>query len=602
MINDGPNSLSDVLKEKHRIPKYQRAYAWKQHQIVELWEDLCEYDVTKDNKSKYIFGQIVVYDSEHDKTKYVIDGQQRLTTSYLFIAAVKKMITKIYPDRNNYPKKVDKYWTYLDNLICDMNSVEDDVPYLTVVKKNKDEFKSIIDLDIDLPNVGSESKMISAYSIFMKVLYAYMLDTDYDLKTERIDDYSRIVNNPDCFTKLKRITDTYLSFRIVYITVTRLVDAYRIFDTVNTRGIRLEVTDLVKNYVFANCYSDDASLNEDDISIENDWGLIVSSCGDDFNKFFRYVLIAKFGIVREDKLFDTVKEKIKDPDSIKLLLNEMKEALKIFLFVTRKAKVFSTEETNRIINGLTDSKKNMTVYMPVLMSFYLKSKKDKISDSIIEERALILVKALDVSFVRGLFAGKQTNYYEESFGSLSKDYYNGVISFAKLTNNVYNLSFYKDNEQLKKIFIEKNWENADARYILTELWNRTYPTNVVKCKTDIEHILPRTIKGVAGWEFIDEDNHKNNVKKIGNLILLDKSANRGLGNRAFTIKLKKYIEKRNQLLDTDLDYVISKTMWTPEDIKGRTATIVNAIVSSWPIIVVEDDETKTETEGELIIE
>lgn len=599
MINDGPNQLADVLKEKHKIPKYQRAYAWKQHQIVELWEDLCEYNRTKDNESKYVFGQTIVYDSKNDKVKYVIDGQQRLTTSYLFIAAAKKMISKIYPDRNNYPKKVDKYWTYLDNLICDMNSIDDDVPYLTVIKKNKDQFKKIINLEIDTPCVDSESNMISAYSIFMRVLYAYMLDKEYDLKSEILDDYSIIVNNQTCFARLKEITDTYLSFLVVYITVSRLIDAYRIFDTVNTRGIRLGITDLVKNYIFANCYSDDKSLQEDDFSIETDWESIVSSCSGDFDKFFRYVLIAKFGVVREDQLFDTVKDKIDSPESIKTLMKEMKQALEIFLFVTKKVKVFSTEETNRIINGYTDAKKSLTVYIPILMSFYLKSKKDGINDMIMEERALKLVKALDVSFVRGLFAGKTTNYYEETFGLLSKDYYNGSISFAKLANEIYQLSYYKDDEQLKKILADKNWENGDARYILTELWDRTYPTNVVKDQTDIEHILPKTIENVSGWGNYDEDTHKKYLKKIGNLILLNKKDNRGLGNNPFDVKLKKYIEKRNKLLDIDLETVITAEEWIPEKIETRTTTVVNAIVSAWPIITIDEEESKGE--GEIII-
>ena len=146
---------------------------------------------------------------------------------------------------------------------------------------------------------------------------------------------------------------------------------------------------------------------------------------------------------------------------------------------------------------------------------------------------------------------------------------------------------------------DKNWENGDARYILTELWDRTYPTNVVKDQTDIEHILPKTIENVSGWGNYDEDTHKKYLKKIGNLILLNKKDNRGLGNNPFDVKLKKYIEKRNKLLDIDLETVITAEEWIPEKIETRTTTVVNAIVSAWPIITIDEEESKGE--GEIII-
>jgi uncharacterized protein with ParB-like and HNH nuclease domain len=89
-------SISELLGESFYIPSYQRGYRWAEQQIVELLEDINEFDTDvklKKNNSFYCLQPIVVKKSKNSDFKWdVIDGQQRLTTIYLILKSAKVLL------------------------------------------------------------------------------------------------------------------------------------------------------------------------------------------------------------------------------------------------------------------------------------------------------------------------------------------------------------------------------------------------------------------------------------------------------------------------------------------------------------------------------
>lgn len=77
------------------VPLYQRNYAWQNSEIVDFWEDLL--DLVEDKRNSHFFGQIVTYKNESGSQE-IIDGQQRLTTSTIFMAAIRDIAQKMYDD------------------------------------------------------------------------------------------------------------------------------------------------------------------------------------------------------------------------------------------------------------------------------------------------------------------------------------------------------------------------------------------------------------------------------------------------------------------------------------------------------------------------
>lgn len=88
--------MGELFKDNNfTVPMYQRNYDWESDQIVDFWDDLV--DLVEGNRNSHFFGQIVTFKNE-DGRQEIIDGQQRLTTSLIFMAVIKDIATKMYQD------------------------------------------------------------------------------------------------------------------------------------------------------------------------------------------------------------------------------------------------------------------------------------------------------------------------------------------------------------------------------------------------------------------------------------------------------------------------------------------------------------------------
>ncbi len=66
------------------VPTYQRGYAWTNQEWEDFWNDLVE--VLDENEDDHFLGQVVT--NKLDSRDYVVDGQQRVTTSTMFLAVL----------------------------------------------------------------------------------------------------------------------------------------------------------------------------------------------------------------------------------------------------------------------------------------------------------------------------------------------------------------------------------------------------------------------------------------------------------------------------------------------------------------------------------
>ena len=94
-MKDNPRVLNfyHLLKCKFNIPEYQRGYRWEKKQVEDLLNDIKDFidkrsaNLVKENEF-YCLQPVVVYKTS-DYNYDVIDGQQRLTTLYLILQALK---------------------------------------------------------------------------------------------------------------------------------------------------------------------------------------------------------------------------------------------------------------------------------------------------------------------------------------------------------------------------------------------------------------------------------------------------------------------------------------------------------------------------------
>lgn len=203
-----------------KIPRFQRPYSWMEEEVINFWEDV----VIRDYED-YFIGSMVLYQTE--KPYYgIVDGQQRLTTITLMLAAIRNAFLA-YGDEN-LAKGVHQYIekANIDNVNEYVLNSETSFPYL---QGNIQRFEKI---EIQCTVGNEEQNLKSAFELINKKLYSMIPNFDNnDSGNNLFAERQRQI-----LETLKNIRNKVLSLKLVFIQLDNEDDAYLIFETLNTRG------------------------------------------------------------------------------------------------------------------------------------------------------------------------------------------------------------------------------------------------------------------------------------------------------------------------------------------------------------------------------
>jgi hypothetical protein len=269
-VNNYPvSTLLDVeINLVYEIPRYQREYTWGRWQWDTLLDDLLE------NQNNYFLGSIICInqasDSHETQKLELVDGQQRMTTLSLLLAAVYRV------------------FSLLSDLDLDLQLELRNLKHRLVLKKNTEQPRLIPQVqnynqhdyfnvfcqagllnDIDpAPNAGNR-RVVKAYRHFV----------------ERIDEYLQAFESKPA--ALLVLLEKVNSATLVKIDVGSHSDAYTLFESLNNRGVPLTAIDLIKNKVLAKL----EGLQSGSIDKHyNSWKKVIQALGDDYavqERFFR---------------------------------------------------------------------------------------------------------------------------------------------------------------------------------------------------------------------------------------------------------------------------------------------------------------------------
>jgi len=231
-VKAGETTLNELIvrgDRQYRVPLYQRPYTWGEDNWRQLWADLLDqYYVLKrgsqySHQSAHFFGSFVLapfnISARSAPTFLIVDGQQRLTTVFLLLAALRD--TAAADDVNEYER-------YQGVLINERARRDGDRPRLVPTQSDRHAFESVI--EGHLQNAG-DGKILQTYRYFLAQLAKEDEDGD-PLDLERVQ---RVV--------LDRLA-------VVEITADRDDNPHRIFESLNARGVPLTQADLLRNYIF----------------------------------------------------------------------------------------------------------------------------------------------------------------------------------------------------------------------------------------------------------------------------------------------------------------------------------------------------------------
>ncbi|GAA9684969.1 hypothetical protein HpVH57_14300 [Helicobacter pylori] len=456
------NFIKDNQKNQLVIPIYQRLYSWEKEQCKQLWDDIIKIGGNDKMDGHFIGSILYVLDgiTHSDNALLIIDGQQRLTTITLLLIALRDYLS-------DEVKRKDIENHYLIN----SDEKGDKKFRLILSESDKDTLLYLIDKDRRKPS-----------ELSLKIIENFKLFEEW------------IRKNTD---KLGTIFKGLEKLMIVWIALKKgKDDPQLIFESMNSKGIELTQTDLIRNYIvmetetekqegFYNKYwramEEDFKQNEKQ-NEKQDKKL--------FDRFVRHYLTIKTReIPNINKVYVAFKDyQQKEGIEIEALLQDLQKYCGYFCQI--KFKKEADEGLNKALGFLVDL--DMDVVYPLLLELY-----SDYSDGVLSKQDFIPIIALIESYlVRRAVCGLGTNSLNKVFPSFTKhiqkdEYFKSLKAhFGYLTEK----QRFPNNDEFKKLFITIDFYNFKRKkYFFERLENFDRKERVYTHEHTIEHIMPQTL-------------------------------------------------------------------------------------------------------------
>lgn len=569
IINSNLTKLGSFLgNEKLYIPEYQRGYSWEETQLDDFWLDL-EQIYEENTHDEHFLGQVVIHKNKEDGKRYIIDGQQRISTTIIFLDILRTKFKEIADTTNNNDANDDS--EDINAKYIGRISESKREQYLSMGGIDKEFFFEYVQKRgaIDYSDKKFDKKKLkpSNYNIFYACKFFNGKVNEFLEK-----------NESNQYKALNKLYQALINqFILMTVETDDINEAYIIFESLNARGKALETADLLKNHILRVAQSDLSSATET-------WNTIIDNLDNiDPTKFIRYYWNSTKRFAREKDLFKELRTDIKTQSDVNTLLANLRFLSKVCAAILHPDdnKDFDLTELNERLIEM--QKLDASSYIPIIFALRLQN----YSEEDINE----VLKAIETLVVRNfVVSGLVANKYELVFAQIAKSISDKTWppnsegeSSKKPTKDdilkkLYSL-MVSDEEFINNFRIFNSKKNAVIRYLLRKINN--FDINETKIVDDsnrvhVEHILPKKINDE--WINFNDEDHETYLWRLGNLTLLGQEYNNRAKNKGFD--KKKEIYKKSEIKMTrDL---VSIDDWTTFTIVKRQEDFAEIALKIWP--------------------
>jgi uncharacterized protein with ParB-like and HNH nuclease domain len=545
------------------IPVYQRNYTWNpEAETKRFMNDMG--DLLSGATKNHFLGILIYMESDIShmfKQIQIVDGQQRLTTSFIFLLALKAIALE--QKENDVAGMIDDYYLYNRHASEQAKlrlkpTVSDDDVYAKLV------YGSTRDLD-------RRDKESNVYR-------------NYDFIYQRIAEYAKKHS-------LLAILDTLGQIDLLVFPLSETDNAQQIFESINSTGAPLTSADLIRNYVLMN---DTNEVQERNYKLY--WQPLESYFPESrrLEEFFRYYLAAKtYNLLNRRDVYDGFKDYWNNSSETRE--ERMRE---IFRYCRFYNEIYNgPAEKNDVEAVLKLFRYNESrVPAPFLMEMF------RLEDdgTITSETLCKIIKLVDTYLMRRSLCGNDTNSLSRYFPQLLRSVMN---SYKKKHGDLYEITklflvnynrgkalAMPTNDQLKGQLREINaYSLMCIRPVLERIEHYGATAEVDTSNLNIEHIMPQHPN--AYWKKAanakDDDEYTFYVNLIGNLTLCAEYDNTRMGNQDFAFKKKVLSKTLHIRMNTE---ILQKDGWTPKDILSRCDEMAKTIIAIYPY-----DESRNST-------
>ena len=624
--------VGKVLQDNRRltVPIYQRQYAWRQERLQPFWEDVvakADESLEGPPKFQHYMGALILapgadgYRVGTVSSVQVVDGQQRLTSFYLFLVALRAIALKhdaltlgsgldlyLYNDQRNYStgsKTVDR---------VKLVPTPSDRPLFNAIVANDPTLLVHTFPDYYFQNgnlkVSYAPPALQAFHYFFSQIENYALKglqdgaTDLEGIEGEEDDQASVVAE-----RLQALADAVLiHFKLVTINLDENDDAQVIFETLNSRGEPLLAMDLVRNNIFHRAQNQGESV---EAFFEEKWKPFDASFWKDpsprakpkrprIDHFLSHALTAQtgseislrelyaeyraFALPRASHRFSTIAEELDALLQFKLAYEtlENRSGDEDIAWLGKKLDVWEVATVYPVVFIISVADVDRIVKRTLYQLLY----------AYIVRRAVcnLTPKNLNKNFVRIVNAFLTRGVSVESFRSSFSEQTGPAVRFpddVEFTRAFCNQPIYAQMPRTERI-VDMLWELESASRTKFQA-NESRPLRL-----SIEHVVPQSWERV--WPLPDgrmlpltyvptDEDMRSAVEKrrtllhtFGNLTLVTSELNSSLQNQVF----EKKRERLSQSLLSLNTVLTNKTSWDERAIEARALALAGLAVEIWP--------------------
>lgn len=549
-IESSDADIETLLGSKFfEIPRFQRPYSWEEENILDLWNDLVSTQA-----SEYFIGSMVVY--RKDKLRYgVVDGQQRLTTLTILLCAIRNKFLEI--GKRDLAEGIHQLVERKDRSNHDQYVVDTETsfPYF---QEHIQKFDS--DPEVEVQIKSEERNLRNAHDKFVSLINKSIDSIKND--PAKPDD----AKDREVLQRLMLLRDAVFNLKVIFVVLDEEDDAYIIFETLNTRGKDLALSDLVKNH-FAKHLRTKGVVD----SVKIKWGQLLetlSNSSEDLSidTFIYHFWASRYESIPLKSLFPKIKKSITKQLAMQYLDDFISDS-RIYRSLYESTYEWNSNETEamRSLQALRLFK--VVQPIPATLALVRSYRSNIIRYAKLRDALLAIesfhfqftaitssrssggISAMYSSFAQRLFSCANSQEASNEINSLVRKLRDRVPAFEEFKLGFNALVFTNSNSKQKNLI----------RYVLRRFsLHHEYKTPVDYDELTIEHVYPQSQ--------INEQWPEAIVGSIGNLVLLDEKTNSKLGTKNFGAKIK-HLSENGYTLPGALTRTQS---WTPDEVKSHT--------------------------------
>lgn len=546
------------------IPVYQRNYTWIAGKEVKQYLDDMN-SVLNGEYDNHFLGIMIYLDTAIDfsaREFSVIDGQQRLTTTFLTLYAIKELFNQ--QGMEDQIKSLEGQ--YLTN------------PFSTVKMKYK--LKPLVsDDEVYQCIVENEINKIENRDSNVYKNYCYIVEYLKGLLVEG-----------------KTLNDILMAMNKLYVVCVPIAEsdnAQKIFESINATGVKLTASDLIRNFILMDLPSD-----TQEEYYEKYWKVIEDYISNDSKKlelFFRMFLATKtLSLPNKNVVYRLFVKWFKESGkNTKEVLEEIVVYADAYYTIYRK-------DLSKVDSGIRGALKEYRRILsdmpaPVLMEFYLLCKNGEITEQTYSE----IITIINTYLIRRSLCNFDTSGITRLFPTFLKDVmldcdgdYSNIVEIVKkdlIVKNAGNAMSMPDDDQMKELIHNANMYNlrSTIRIVFDRIEHENNPAPVDLTSLNVEHLMPQTpTKEWLELLDMDLDSYQKNVHRLGNLTLAAKVDNSVMGNKGWAYK-NAVLKSTSHLKINEELLLIEK--WNVDNIEKRTVELIEKINSLYPYPEVNEE-------------